>query len=351
MPKAMRYTVPATPEPRRVAMLIYPGVAPLDVAGPLQVFGVANFLCNQKLYDVVCVAPTAEPVPTPVGFAFMPTCAMTALPLPVDTLLVSGGGGPDSGTRPEILDWLRHAAPKSRRFGSICTGAFALGAAGLLVGKRVTTHWDFCAELARRHPAAIVEIDPIFIRDGDLYSSAGITAGIDLALSLVEEDHGRDFALNIARYLVLYLKRAGGQAQYSVRLQAQFSNVPAIERVQHWCEEKLDGDLRAGTLCQIAGMSERDFIRKFRQETRQTVGEYVAAVRLAAACRLLTDTELSLKEVVRKCGFRSVAALRRAFVPRFGVPPLQYREHFHVSQGADRFPRDCGAAGATAVRS
>ena len=176
-----------------------------------------------------------------------------------------------------------------------------------------------------------MEVDPIFVREGPFFSSAGITAGIDLALSLVEEDHGRDFALNIARYLVLYLKRTGGQAQFSVRLQAQFSEVPAIERVQHWCEEKLDGDLRASVLCQIAGMSERDFIRKFRQETHQTVGEYVAAVRLDAACRLLTDTELSLKEVVRKCGFRSVAALRRAFVARIGVPPREYREHFHVS--------------------
>ena len=334
MTKAIRNVVPAAPKPHRVAMLIYPGVAPLDVAGPLQVFGVANFLRNQKLYDVACVAPTAEPVPTPVGFALVPTCAMTALPLPVDTLLVSGGGGPDSGTQPEILEWLRQAAPQSRRFGSICTGAFALGAAGLLDGRRVTTHWDFCAELARRYPAAIVEIDPIFIRDGELYSSAGISAGIDLALSLVEQDHGRDFALNIARYLVLYLKRAGGQAQFSARLRAQFSDVPAIERVQQWCDENLDRDLRVGVLCQVAGMSERGFIRKFRHETGQTVGEYTATVRLAAASRLLTETGLSLKEVSRKCGFGSVAALRRAFVTRIGVPPRQYREHFHMSEGA-----------------
>ena len=134
---------------------------------------------------------------------------------------------------------------------------------------------------------------------------------------------------------MLYLKRAGGQAQFSVRLQAQFSDVPAIERVQHWCEENLDRDLPAGVLCQIAGMSERSFTRKFRQETGQTVGEYVATVRLDAACRLLTETGLSLKEVARKCGFRSVAALRRAFMLRIGVPPRQYREHFHVSDGAD----------------
>ena len=212
----------------------------------------------------------------------------------------------------------------------------------------MTTHWASCADLARSCPAASVEVDPIFVREGRFFSSAGITAGIDLALALVEEDHGRDFALNIARYLVLYLKRAGGQAQFSVRLRAQFSDVPAIERVQHWCAENLDGDLRTGVLCQIAGMSERGFIRKFRQETGHTVGEYVAAARLGAARHLLTDTRLSLKEVARKCGFGSVAALRRAFVPRIGVSPRQYREHFQTSEGADRYPRNRDAADATA---
>ena len=311
-----------------IAMLIYPGVAPLDVAGPLQVFGVANFLRKHKLYDVVTVAPTAAPVPTPVGFALLPTCAMTALPLPVDTLLVSGGGGPDAGTQPEILDWLRQTAPRARRFGSICTGAFALGAAGLLDGKRVTTHWDFGAELARRHPTAIVDIDPIFIRDGALYSSAGISAGIDLALALVEEDHGHDLALSIARYLVLFLKRSGGQAQFSPRLRAQFSTVPAIQQVQTWCLENLEGDLRVRTLCKMAAMSERDFVRKFRRETGRTPGDYVLSARVAAACRLLAETGHSLKGVAQRCGFGSASAMRRAFMPRVGVAPRQYRDNF-----------------------
>ena len=223
--------------PRRIAMLIYPGVAPLDVAGPLEVFGVANFLSPRKLYDIVTVGPTAGPVPTMLGLSLLPACAMAELTLPVDTLLVSGGGAPDSGTQPEILDWLRQATPRARRFGSICTGAFALGAAGLLDGKRVATHWAFGAELARRYPAARVEIDPIFIRDGNLYSSAGISAGIDLALALLEEDRGRDFALAVARFLVLFLKRSGGQAQFSTHLQAQFSSVPAIRHAQRWCHE------------------------------------------------------------------------------------------------------------------
>jgi len=319
----------------RIAMLIYPGVAPLDVAGPLQVFGVANFLRKQKLYDIITVAPTAEPVPTPLGFAFMPSCAMTELSLPVDTLLVSGGGEPDSGTQPAILDWLRKAAPQARRFGSICTGAFSLGAAGLLDGKRATTHWAFGAELARRCPATEVDIDPIFICDGNLYSSAGISAGIDLALALVEEDHGRDFALSIARYLVLFLKRPGGQAQFSAQLRAQFSTVPAIQRVQEYCQTHLDGDLRVGNLCKIAGMSERSFIRKFQEETHQAPGHYVMAARVETARLFLVESELAMKAVARRSGFGSLAIMRRAFMLHLGVLPRQYRDNFSGS-GSER---------------
>src|SRR5208282_1710985 len=315
---------------RSVAMLIYPGVAPLDVTGPLQVFDMANRLRKQRLYDIVTVAPTAEPVPTSLGFAFIPTCAMTALPLPVDTLLVSGGSGSQCMIRPDILDWLRCSTPRARRFGSICTGAFALGAAGLLDGKRATTHWNQGAELARRHPKAQVEIDAIFIRDGDLYTSAGISAGIDLALALVEEDHGRDLALSIARILVLFLKRSGGQAQFSPRLRAQFSAVRAIQKVQLWCQENLESDLRVSALCKIAGMSERDFVRKFRQDTGRTPGDYVISARLEAACQHLAESRLSLKRIAQRCGFGSVAAMRRAFMQRVGVPPRQYRDNFRV---------------------
>lgn len=311
-------------------MLIYPGVAPLDVAGPLQVFGVSNFLAKQKLYDVVTVGPTAGPIPTPLGFAFMPSCAMSALPLPVDTLLVSGGGGPDSGTEPEILEWLRQTAPKARRFGSVCTGAFPLGAAGLLDGKRVATHWAFGAELARRNPKARVELDPIFVRDGNFYSSAGISAGIDLALSLLEEDHGRDFALRVARYLVLFLQRSGGQAQFSTHLMAQFSAVPAIQKVQQWCNENLAGDLHVAALAKHAAMSERSFIRTFRDETGMTPAEFVLQARLESARRLLEETVLAPKIIAQRCGFGSPAALRRSFARNFGVSPAEYRDKFRI---------------------
>ena len=318
--------------PRRIAMLIYPGVAPLDVAGPLQVFGVANFLAKRPLYEIMTIAPTPEPVPTLLGFALAATCAMAALPLPVDTLLVSGGGGPDSGTLPEILDWLRQAAPRTRRFGSICTGAFALGAAGLLDGKRVTTHWAFGAELARRYPKARVEVDPIFIRDGNLHSSAGISAGIDLALALLEEDHGRELALEVARYLVLFLKRSGGQSQFSTQLRAQFSKIPAIREVQLWCLDNLPVDLRVRVLAKRAGMSERNFVRKFLGDTGLTPGEFVMSARLEAARRLLAESRMAPKAVAERGGFSSAATLGRTFRSRFGVSPAQYRDKFQVEE-------------------
>ena len=332
-------------------MLIYPGVAPLDVAGPLQVFGVSNFLAKQKLYDVVTVAPTSAPVPTPVGFSFLPTCAMAELALPVDTLLVSGGGGPDAGTTPEILDWLRLATPQSRRFGSVCTGAFALGAAGLLDGKRVATHWAFGAELARRNPEANVEVDPIFIRDGNLYSSAGISAGIDLALALVEEDHGRAFALQVARYLVLFLKRSGGQSQFSTELRAQFSGVPAIQKVQQWCAENLDGDLRVATLARQAAMSERTFIRTFREDTGTTPAEFVPQARLQAAWRLLEESRLAPKAIAQRCGFGSPGAMRRVFARTSASPARISREILRCDVGGGQRiirlcrPRLTGRAG------
>jgi transcriptional regulator GlxA family with amidase domain len=319
---------PENDAPRRIAMLIYPGVAPLDVAGPLQVFGLANERRKRKLYDITTVAPTSDPVTTAAGIVFVPTCTMDTLALPVDTLLVSGGGGPAIASAPAILDWLRRAAPHARRFGSVCTGAFALGAAGLIDNKRVVTHWAFSAELARRNPSARVEIDPIFIRDGNLYSSAGISAGIDLALALLEEDHGRDFALEVARYLVLFLKRSGGQSQFSTQLRAQFSAIPAIQQVQLWCQENLSADLRVGALAKRAAMSERSFIRAFRDDTGQTPAEFVASVRLQAACRLLEETALAPKAVAQRCGLGSPAALRRIFMRRLGVSPTQYRDKF-----------------------
>jgi transcriptional regulator GlxA family with amidase domain len=321
-------------------MLIYPGVAPLDVAGPLQVFGLANFLMKRRLYDIVTVAPTAEPVPTALGFSILPACAMAALPLPIDTLLVSGGGGPETVTDAAIMTWIARTVPATRRFGSICTGAFVLADAGLIGNKRVATHWAFATELGRRHPNAKVDVDSIFVRDGNLYSSAGISAGIDLALALLEEDHGRDFALQVARYLVLFLKRSGGQAQFSTVLQAQFSSVPAIQQVQLWCHEHLDGDLRVATLAKRAAMSERSFVRAFHQDTGRTPAEFVMSARLQGARRLLEESELAPKAIAQRCGLGSAAAMRRVFVRELGVSPAEYREKFYIRAAAPALSSD-----------
>ena len=207
-----------------------------------------------------------------------------------------------------------------------------LADAGLIDGKRVTTHWAFGAELARRHPRARVDVDPIFIRDGKLYSSAGISAGIDLALALLEEDHGRELALKVARFLVLFLKRSGGQSQFSTQLKAQFSSIPAIQQIQQWCLEHLDDDLHVGALAVRAAMSERSFIRAFRDDTGEAPAEFVISARLQAACRLLEDTEAAIKAVAQRCGLRSPDAMRRVFMRRLGVSPAQYRDKFKARE-------------------
>jgi transcriptional regulator GlxA family with amidase domain len=310
-------------------MLIYPGVAPLDVAGPLQVFGFTNFLMKRQVYDIVTVAPTSGPVKTGLGFAFLPACAMADLPQPIDTLLVAGGRGQEHVKDAAISTWLAQTAPTARRFGSICTGAFMLDDAGLVDGKRVATHWALGAELARRNPSIKVDLDSIYVRDGNVYSSAGISAGIDLGLALLEEDHGRDLALKVARYLVLFLKRSGGQSQFSLTLQAQFSSIPAIQQVQIWCQENLGRDLRVATLAKRAAMSERSFVRAFREDTGRTPAEFVLSLRVQGARRLLEETGLALKTVAQRCGLGSPAAMRRVFMRELGVPPAEYREKFY----------------------
>lgn len=324
----------ATPAPggrqatRCVAMVVYHGIIPLDVVGPLQVFGLINLMQGRTSYDVKTVAEDRTPIETGMGFALVPSNTIADLELPVDTLLVAGADSPTAGSSPALLAWLRQAAPQARRFGSICTGTFTLGAAGLLEGKRVTTHWGYAERLAQRFPGASVEPDSIYIRDGNLYSSAGITAGIDLALALVEEDFGRDYALEVARHLVLYFKRSGGQSQFSTLLRGAFSETPAIARVQQWCVDNLAGDLSVAAMADQAAMSERNFARLFREQAGRTPADYVAAVRLDAARRLLEETQLPVDTIAARCGLGSSAALRRLFMGRLGVTPQHYRTRF-----------------------
>lgn len=320
---------------RHVVVLVYPDVMAMDVCGPMEAFAMANALANRGLYSLSITAVTTEPVRTSLGFCIVPNYALAELQGPIDTLLVAGGYGHVAALHDRTLTgWLRDTAPRTRRHGSICTGAFPLAASGLLDGKRATTHWALAPAFAKDFPATRLEVDSIFVRDGQTYTSAGITAGIDLALALIEEDHGRTFALRVARSLVVFLKRPGGQSQFSTHLQAQFSSVPTIRKAQEWALAHLADDLSAKALAARVGMSERNFRRLFVEELRETPREYIERIRLDEARRQIEDTDLPAQTVATRCGFGTVYSLRRAFVRQLGVTPQWYRAQFRSSDDA-----------------
>jgi transcriptional regulator GlxA family with amidase domain len=247
----------------------------------------------------------------------------------IDTMLVAGT--PDYAiayTSADFHAWLRRRAPKTRRYGSVCTGAFFLGAAGLLDGMNATTHWQHAAELAERFPAAKVVPDQIYVQDGALYTSAGVTAGIDLALKLIEDDHGRDLALTVARRLVVFLKRPGGQSQFSAHLAAQMADEGRIRSLQHWILDHLSLDLALDSLASRVGMSVRNFTRVFQGETGTTPADFVEMARVDAARRLLEESDTPLQRVASRCGFASPDTMRRSFMRRIGTGPSNYRERF-----------------------
>lgn len=322
-----------TDEPRLIVMLVYPGVMAMDVFGPLEAFATANYLAGRQLYRLEIAAQTASPVPTSMGIRISPTVSLTSFKGPIDTLLVSGGfGQAEASTDKRLLAWLRNTAPRARRCGSICTGSFVLAAAGLLDGRRATTHWAMAAELARRYPQVTVETDNIFVRDGAVYTSAGVTTGIDLALGLIEEDHGRTLALRAARALVAYLKRPAGQSQFSNQLMAQFAASPPVRQAQEWALENLTDDLGVKALAARAGMSERNFRRAFAEETGEAPRDFVERIRVDAARSLFEEAQLPVQVVAARCGFENVDTLRRAFVRRLGVTPQDYRQRFRLAE-------------------
>lgn len=247
---------------RRVVVLAFPGLQTLDVHGPAEVFSTATSLNRGDGYAVEVVAPEPGPVPTS-SVALHPDGTISGCRGAIDTLLVPGGTGVSAACEDEALvGWLRAAAGRSRRVASVCTGAFLLARAGLLDGRRATTHWAWCSKLARRHPGIDVDPDPIFVRDGNVITSAGVTAGMDLALALVEEDLGREIALEAARWLVLFVKRSGGQAQFSAQLAAQIAEREPLRELQAWIPDNLTADLSVPALASRACMSERTFRRR-----------------------------------------------------------------------------------------
>ena len=248
---------------------------------------------------------------------------------PIDTLIVAGGPGAESGNYdPDFIAWIAKVARHSRRVASICTGAFLLAEAGLLNGKQAVTHWRFCDRLAREYPNVIVRPEPIYLRDGSIYTSAGITAGIDLSLALVEEDHGHETALQIARFLVMFLVRPGGQAQYSHMLSHQAITSQPLRELQVWMLQHLGADLTVESLAERIGMSARHFTRVCLRETGMNPGQFVDRMRVEAAQQIIDSSSRGLKEIADSCGFKSADAMRRSFLRVLGVTAAEYASRF-----------------------
>lgn len=317
---------------RPVLVVLFDGVQSLDVTGPFEVFaGAGPAAGDPSAYAIRTASLDGGPVRTHSGLRLLPDTTLAAAVADGDphTLVVPGGEGtrrPD----PALIEWLRAHAPRAGRLVSVCTGALLLAEAGLLDGHRATTHWTACDHLARCYPEVDVDPDPIFVRDGRLSTSAGVTAGIDLALALVEEDLGRGVALTVARHLVVFLRRPGNQAQFSAQLSAQTAHREPLRDLQQWITEHPCGDLSVEALAARARLSPRHFARAFQAETGTTPGRYVDRVRLEHARRLLEETTRGVEEVSRDSGYGTPEAMRRAFVKALGTAPAEYRRRFHV---------------------
>ena len=320
------------PPVRRVLILAVDGAQSLDILGPVEVFHTAAAMAPEAGYEVSLVTPGAGgQVRLSNGLAMLAD-ALPELPPPHDTLVVAGGRGTREAIHdPAIVAWVGAAAARARRTTSVCTGAYLLAEAGLLTGRGAATHWRYCDSLASRHPDIAFDPDAVYVRDGDVWASAGVTAGIDLALALVEEDVGREVALAVARELVVLLRRPGGQSQFSRALAAQEATRPALRELQAWIGGHLDADLSVAALAQRANLTERSFSRAFRREVGQTPAAYVEGLRIERARILLEDGAESLHAVARATGFASAEVLRRAFHRRVGVSPAAYRERFRAA--------------------
>jgi transcriptional regulator GlxA family with amidase domain len=311
------------PRAHRLFILAYEGCQLLDATGPAAVFGAANDAAGRKVYDLRIVSPDGGAVTSNSGVAVQ-SGKIGGQP---DTLLVAGGsrGLPAVTARPDLQRWLRRVAPRTKRYGSVCTGAFVLAAAGLLDGKRVATHWASCARLAQRHPDLSVDADALYVVDGKVWTSAGVTTGIDMALALVEADLGVATANLIARHFVLYARRPGYQSQFSPLLQAQTAIEAPFAGLIDWMQAHLDAPLDVPTLARRAGLTERSFYRKFTDATAKTPAQFVERLRVEAA-RTLLARDLPLKAIAGKVGLGSSARLGAAFERRFGMTPSLFRE-------------------------
>jgi transcriptional regulator GlxA family with amidase domain len=319
----------------QVVILAFPGVNLLDVAGPAQVFTSATELFSaakgqaDAAYHVTLASVNGGLTRTTSGLEINSVAISSLDGVPIHTLLIAGGHGCEAaGGTEEIVGWLHAVRPHVRRIGSICTGAFVLAASGLADGKRLATHWAYCDRLQELHPAVNVERDAIFIEDGGLWSSAGISSGVDLALAMVEQDYGRQFALMVARRLVVFLQRSGGQSQFSMPLEAQLAEGP-LAAVGGWVTDDPAADYRVETLAQRTNMSARTFHRLFKDTFGRSPAQWITSVRVECARRMLEQSEKTLQEVSTASGLGSPDAMRRIFLRQLRVTPSNYRARFH----------------------
>jgi transcriptional regulator GlxA family with amidase domain len=324
---------PVPVAPRTVVMVAYPDVQSLDVSGPAEVFAAASAYGATPPYDLTVLSSAGLKVRATSGLQFVADATIAEHDGAIDTLVVAGG----EGTRQAMADtsllaWLRAAAERSRRVTSVCSGALILAAAGLLDGRRATTHWSVCGLMARLYPSVLVDEDRIFVRDGHVWTSAGVTAGMDLALALVEDDHGSALALAVARQLVLFTQRPGGQSQFSTQLTVRRAEREPLREVLAHIAEHLDGDLSVPALARRATMSPRTFARTFRAEVGTTPAAFVRASRVEAARRLLESGDAGMADVARRCGFGTVETMHRAFRRTVNTTPGAYRRHFSPAE-------------------
>ena len=319
--------------PRRIVMVAMPCAEVMEIGGTLDVFHAANVLLGEAGssdpgYAIEVVSPVAIVRSWP-GLCIKAERSYRQVRGPIDTLIITGTDTPDDATRDaELVAWLARVAPRTRRLVGLCTGTFMLAAAGLLDGRRATSHWLFCDELTRSFPKVRLERDPIYVRDGAIYTGVGASAGLDLALALVEPDVGRRIALAVAKREVFFLKRPGGQAQFSIQLSAQIAEREPLRDLQMWIADHPHADLSVDTLARRAAMSARNFCRVFVREVGMTPGRFVERVRIEAARRLLEDSARTVPEVAAACGFGSAETLRLAFRRALGVSPKTYRSRF-----------------------
>ncbi|KQB52948.1 AraC family transcriptional regulator [Pseudomonas endophytica] len=316
---------------KTIAMLIFDGVLMLDITGPMDAFAVANrFLPMEKRYRLLTLGVDDGLIRSSCGLQVKADISLAQAPSGLDLLLVPGGPGAYDDTHPVIQEWLPEATRSAKRFGAICTGTFLLGKAGLLDGYRCTTHWNYLGRLAQQHPGAKVESEQIYVVDRNLITSGGITAGIDMALAIIAEDYGKELALEVAKVLLVVMKRQGGQMQFGPLLVSVTRDGSPVARAQAYVVDHIEKMYSVQSMADMVAMSSRNFARSFQREAGLTPMQFVQSARIDHARRLLEGTNLPLKTIATRCGFCSAKYMRKVFCERIGVSPNLYRQQFGV---------------------